>query len=564
MVGPASALSRRWSFSLANKASLYYHTLRHLKWPQLSGRLLFKLRHPRPNLDPAPPLRGPKGAWAHPAQRRQSLLAPALFQFLNQQHTVSDARAWNDPAREKLWLYNLHYFDDLNAEGSEQRATWQRALLSRWVAENPPGQGAGWEPYPLGLRIVNWIKWCAAGNAPEPAWLHSLAVQARFLSGRLERHLLGNHLFANAKALVFAGLFFDGSEAAHWLSMGMSILEQEIPEQILADGGQFERSPMYHALALEDMLDLINISRRYAKDIPARWQPQVASWPQVAARMRRWLNAMCHPDGEIAFFNDAAIGVAPAPAALHSYAQSLGVASGGEIESLTHLEQSGYLRMNLGACVALLDAAPVGPDYLPAHAHADTLSFELSLFGSRVLVNSGTSCYGVSAERARQRGTAAHNTVVVDGENSSEVWGGFRVARRARPVALAVTREGETMRVASSHDGYLRLPGRVTHRRAWTLVAGALHISDELLGQYRQAEARLHLHPAISVGEANTNSALLVLAQGQRVQVSVSGGALRVAPATWHPEFGQSIANVCLVVEFNSAVVNTRITWSAA
>ena len=81
--------------------------------------------------------------------------------------------------------------------------------------------------------------------------------------------------------------------------------------------------------------------------------------------------------------------------------------------------------------MALLDVAPVGPDYLPGHAHADTLSFELSLFGQRVLVNSGTSQYEAGPERSRQRGTAAHNTVIVDGHDSSEVWAGFRVARRA-------------------------------------------------------------------------------------------------------------------------------------
>ena len=72
--------------------------------------------------------------------------------------------------------------------------------------------------------------------------------------------------------------------------------------------------------------------------------------------------------------------------------------------------------------VAMLDVGPIGPDYLPGHAHADTLSFELSLHGRRVLVNSGTSVYGIGAERLRQRGTAAHNTLTVDGADSSEVW----------------------------------------------------------------------------------------------------------------------------------------------
>jgi hypothetical protein len=55
---------------------------------------------------------------------------------------------------------------------------------------------------------------------PSAECVHSLAVQARHLSRRLEYHLLGNHLFANAKALVFAGLFFQGDEADAWLADG--------------------------------------------------------------------------------------------------------------------------------------------------------------------------------------------------------------------------------------------------------------------------------------------------------------------------------------------------------
>ena len=72
---------------------------------------------------------------------------------------------------------------------------------------------------------------------------------------------MGNHVFANAKALVYAGLFFDGIEANDWLAKGMKILVKECNEQILPDGGHFELSPMYHAIVLEDILDLINICR---------------------------------------------------------------------------------------------------------------------------------------------------------------------------------------------------------------------------------------------------------------------------------------------------------------
>src|SRR5438270_568337 len=83
------------------------------------------------------------------------------------------------PDAAKLWLYNLHYFDDLRAEGATDRLPWQRDLIARWIVENPPAAGNGWEPYPASLRIVNWIAWALAGNDLGAAALQSLAVQVR-------------------------------------------------------------------------------------------------------------------------------------------------------------------------------------------------------------------------------------------------------------------------------------------------------------------------------------------------------------------------------------------------
>ena len=376
-----------------------------------------------PDLSPTPLLKDTaSGRWKTPARRRASLLSPSRCRFLNEEHDIASPTAWNNPAWEKLWLYNLHYFDDLNAMDAMERTPWQRQLIDRWITENPPAQGTGWEPYPTSLRIVNWIKLALTGNTLEPTWLHSLAVQTRWLSKHLEIHLLGNHLFANAKALVFAGLFFEGKEASAWLDKGMEILARETREQILPDGGQFERSPMYHALALEDLLDLVNLASLYEDSIPNKWQGFVSTWPQVIGRMRSWLSSMCHPDGETAFFNDAAIGIAPSPEELEIYAQNLGLQPlSTHQDGIVHLADSGYIRIQRDGMTALLDVAPIGPDYLPGHAHADTLCFELSLFGQRVLVNSGTSRYGTGQERLWQRGTAAHNTVTVDGHDSSEV-----------------------------------------------------------------------------------------------------------------------------------------------
>ncbi|MDH3393852.1 MAG: heparinase II/III family protein, partial [Desulfobulbaceae bacterium] len=532
---------------------------------QIYGRIWRKLYRPRIDSSPAPLLRSPIGLWGLPAPRKPSLLSPSLFHFLGEARDLAELeKGWDDPSVKKLWCYNLHYFDDLNAEGNESRLDWHRNLLIRWVQENPPGIGTGWEPYPTSLRIVNWLKWVLSGNELPAECLSSLAVQVRWLRRRLEKHLLGNHLFANAKALVFAGLFFKGAEAERWLGKGLAILSREMSEQILGDGGQFERSTMYHALALEDLLDLCNVVAVYPDAVPGRYRFFVDRWPVLVERMEYWLAVMSHPDGEIGFFNDAAFGIASQPDGLAGYAARLGMPSvAAASEGVTFLKESGYVRLQHASAVVLLDAALLGPDYLPGHAHADTLSFEFSLFGRRVLVNSGISCYGTDGERLRQRGTAAHNTVVVDGEDSSQVWSGFRVAQRAYPSAPKIGRQGQHLIVEASHNGYRRLRGRNRHCRRWELGLGCLRVEDEVTGPFRDAEARFHLHPDVKVESAQLSEGrvVLVLPEGQRVDFVVEIGILRLDSTTWHPRFGESVPNVCLAVQFCSPTVKVELGW---
>jgi len=232
------------------------------------------------------------------------------------------------------------------------------------------------------------------------------------------------------------------------------------------------------------MLDLANLARCYGTALTLRHRQLFEGWTGRIPAMLRCLFAMCHPDGEIGFFNDAAIGIAPPPAELEDYARRLRRTSVGPVRGKPngrldpsafkatayshshhiHLADSGYIRVVWGDMVALLDVAPVGPDYLPGHAHADTLSFEISLFGRRVLVNSGISRYGIGPERSWQRGTAAHNTVSINRRDSSEVWGGFRVARRAKPFGLHIEEAENSLKVVCAHDGYRHLPGKPVHK----------------------------------------------------------------------------------------------------
>ena len=298
---------------------LYFNTICHLKLKQIFFRIWYYLIKPSVNKSFKPNLRVRKDHFILPIQKKISLINEDTFKFLNSSHSLSEF-GWNGDTNviSKLWRYNQHYFDDLVAVRSYQRKAWHDKLLKRWVNENMIGEGVGWEPYPVSLRIVNWIKWQLSGNKLSNHCIQSLALQATWLSKKIEWHIQGNHLFSNAKALVFVGLFFSNKETEILLKKGLKIIDEELNEQVLNDGGNFERSPMYHAIFLEDIFDLINISKTYPNIIK---KSQINKWIKIADNMLRWLNTMIHPDGNIAFFNDSAFEIAPNFKELKKYAQ---------------------------------------------------------------------------------------------------------------------------------------------------------------------------------------------------------------------------------------------------
>lgn len=449
------------------KALLIFHTVRYLKWTQIWHRGVFRLYHPKPNFTPSPESNKECRFTVAFPQMPDCYSGNDTFRFLNEQQRFT---GWNDNSRDKLWLYNLHYFDWLRQASmkEEEGNRW----IEQWIEENPAPAGNGWEPYTLSLRIVNWIKWDLSGHKLTKKTKDSLAVQIRFLRKRLEYHLLANHFLANAKALVFAGMFFTGAEAKQWLKKGLEIYREQLPEQILPDGGHFELSPMYHSIILEDLLDLKNIQAPLELD-------------DYIDRMTYWLSVMTGPDGEIALFNDAAHGIALDPIIIHNYAESLGYKEKTIDESMD-LPQSGYSRLQNGTFVCICDTGNIGPLYQPGHVHADALSFELWRNGKKILTNCGTGRYCNSPERIFQRSSAAHNTLSIDGDNSSEVWSAHRVARKGKLLSRTFH--------SNQCSGTFRSWHNTTIKRTWKFSdSNRLEITDEVHGRgYHKLEMFFH------------------------------------------------------------------------
>jgi uncharacterized heparinase superfamily protein len=509
------------------------------------SRVLNRLPKRLPSRIPAPPLRLRRESWSAAITKSVHVLGEHRFSFLNREVALSFPRGWNDANLPKLWLYNLHYFDDLGGNPDSTNAELCMGLAKRWIAENSPIAGNGWEPYPLSLRIVNWLKFSLVEGSLSHSMRESLAVQIRALEQRIEWHILGNHLFANGKALTFAGICHEGPEADRWLAKGLSILDREMPEQILNDGGHFERSPMYHAIILEDLLDLLNADGAHPGLLGAR----ASSWRDIAADMLAWLSAMTHPDGDISFFNDSTLGVCPTLFDLRMYAERLGVTTSAlENARLNDLKASGYVRANVGQFALIFDAAPIGPDYQPGHAHADTLSIELSVGDQRVFVNSGVSTYEANDIRALERSTAAHNTVELNGADSSEVWAAFRVARRARIVKREMREVDGAILLEASHDGY-RLKGKNTIvSRSLSLAHERLVIKDWITGNWRDAVSRLRLQPGLAAGLNPDRLGGWVEKDGRRFLIWSSSAPARLAPI--HHASGFNRLNLTQEIQF--------------
>ncbi len=464
------------------------------------------------------------------------------FTFLNEVVTFKKEIDWQVPEKGRLWRYNLHYFQYLLVNGGLD-LTSGMSLVQDWIKHNPMGTQDAWDPYPVSLRLVNWAKFLAINTLPEDSLrtiTHSMVEQTRWLTKHLEYHLLGNHLFKNGKALVFMGTCFTGVEAERWLQKGIDIIGEELDEQVLDDGGHFERSPMYHSMILEDCLDILNILTQ------GELREKVL---EKVGRMGAFLEAMCHPDGQISLFNDAAFGIEAEPAKLFAYYTRL---TGMEVrcsgDGVIALADSGYFVFSPNTKnKMIIDCGPVGPKYQPGHAHCDTLSFELSVQGKRVIVDSGCYQYVDGDIRRYNRGNSGHNTVTIDKRNQSEVWAAHRCGRKAQPVGVEWGESEGRCFFYGGHDGYKRLPGNPLHFRKVIQDDEGWLLQDTIQGQGIHAvESRLHVHPDMNV---EVNGAEAVIRFRDEVMLTVraqSGTGIGLEKGWYCPEFG--IKKVCEVL----------------
>lgn len=536
------------------------------------------------------------------AVERGEALAQNHFCFLNKSVYFGIELDWHDPHLSQLWRYHLHYFDYIRdlviwsatLPGSTAYGTFRR-LADSWITRNQSLEGDGWQPYTISLRLVNWLHAVSAFDAELAAdqafrerLLGSLYGQAQVLFSDLELDLRGNHLVENLRALLWVGVAFEGEEPKRWIQEAWALLGRELAEQVLPDGGHFERSPGYHLVVLKDCLEIGLWSRLNGQDSP-RWLDD------TLRRMLDYTVAILPSDGYVPLLKDTAWDAAPAAEDLlaagalyfdqpaYKRCSELGLypfllfgldnrekferwALNEAARNSVALPQSGHyvMRDDVNSEYLIFDAGKPCPDYLPAHAHADLLSYELLIDGQRVVVDSGVYEYAPGSWRDYFRSTRAHNTVEVAGEDQSEMWSSFRVARRARPGLVTWEQKDDYILAQGSHDGYLRLAVPVTHRRTivwrknrfWLIV-------DELLGSGQtSADNHVHFHPNLSVECVDdlgwriqgTEASLWMSVFGQHSHSIVKGQTEPFRQGWYSERFGDIQANTVITLHRQSSL----------
>ncbi len=540
---------------------------------------------PRPSQTATQGLSDP-GDWAR-AQCRAGRALRGRFTFLSETADLGRPVAWQAQQQSQLWRFQLHYGGYLTELAATKPDAWPdvESLMSEWTAACRLGEAWDpWHPFVVSERIVNW---CLAIQCGAPAveavsqhlW-RSLAVQTVFVDRNLETDVGGNHLLKNFKAMSIASCVWRGPAADDWRDRYVTSFDRELASQLLADGAHFERSPMYHLLVLADAIEVVLALRVGGWEVP---DTLVASIRAMTAYLPRVL----HPDGEIALFNDSVIGEAPPPACLRAAARlalddppagPLAVRQALLAAALTEplrvrrgtvprsgTEDGGLTRIPLleGRGVLFMDVGRACPDTLPAHAHADFFSFEISLDGRRMAVDAGVGEYAAGPWREYYRSTRAHNTVSVDGFDQIECWGSFRVARRADVLDRVAIRGSLLTGIRARHNGYARLPDPVWAARAIVALDDrAWLVIDDLEGRGAHSwESCLHASPDADLSMAGSCHAVLIQ-RHQSLAVAWFGvhdaaivrGELHPRQG-WHaPEFGRHLPVWTLVLRGRGAL----------
>lgn len=362
-----------------------------------------------------------------------------IWELNRHQHLVVLAQAW-------LLTRNRKYLDELTAQ------------LEHWWKANAFQRGMNWaSALEVAFRALSWI-WVyhLAGADFDAAFRKQFATEllrhARHLDANLSIYFSPNtHLLGEAVALHAIGVLFpDLPGASGWRRRGAEIVSAQMDSQVRADGSHFEQSSYYHVYAVDFF-----VFHALLEDVATAYMNKLA-------RMAEYLHALMYPAGRLPILGDddggrlfhpygererfgratlATCSVLlkrpewmPDPPDLYEQAlwwMGHDVLASSRTPHRTRMESrffgdAGVAVMTDGDTHIVADAGPFGTGS-GGHSHSDTLSIVVRRGSQDILIDPGTYTYISDPQwRNRFRGSAAHNTVRVNGRDQASPAGPFR------------------------------------------------------------------------------------------------------------------------------------------
>lgn len=399
------------------------------------------------------------------------------FLFLNKHVKFGNSINWNFSKNGLLWTYNLCYFDFINQKdlNNKKKNDLINSFYSDYNINHPMS-----DPYPTSLRIINLIKLIGSENIffENKKLLKCVHNDAQILISRLEYHLLGNHLLENAIALFFVSFLVDDNKV---INASYKIFKSELKEQILSDGAHFELSTMYHHILLKKLIELKMICHYNKCNENKKFLDII---DPVILKMISWANNININKNYPPLINDSAFNNFLNFNQINKLIKKLNLPI--KKNSLT---KSGFRVLNSDKLQILADVSNILSSYQPGHSHSDSLNFLLYFNKNPIIIDPGISTYENNNTRIKERSILYHNTVSINKENSSDIWGSFRVSKMAL-TKIIVDKKKELI---ATHNGY-KNKYKAIHYRRWLSINKGFIIEDKIISNNRNYISELYLH----------------------------------------------------------------------
>jgi len=478
------------------------------------------------------------------------------------------------------WEVNRHqHLSALVFSGQPDAGRLAADALRSWLSANPYLVGVNWSSsLEVALRLISWAFLYPALRSTletDTPFRQAFEASIHLHMRRIRRNLslfssANNHLIGELVGLYCGCICFPWwTSCKVWGAFAKAALEKEALLQFAPDGVNREQAVSYQLFTLELLLLALAVGESSGDGFSAQFRERVRAAVD-------FLRNLATRTGDLPFYGDSDEGrgflVSNQDSSFHvvmelagrllKEPEFLGIVTKATVAARALLpatpeaappqsrgRQRGSVYRAGGIAVLngidfklVMDFGPLGYLRTAAHGHADSLSIWLAVDEQYLLVDAGTYAYHTHPPwRTYFRGTAAHNTVRVDGLDQSVMAGRFLWGTRAAAGLVNFEEHTGMWSLEAQHNGYTRLRDPVVHRRRIDCCKGnlAIRIEDTLAcDSSHEVELHWHLHEDAEVTESAQAAIVGFRGRQIRFETCTEGFGLRVVRAGEEPILG--------------------------